>query len=114
MTQLMQDLKYIGSFGVDSGQAIVGDPCYLDKWENWDETEPFDNHKEKAGSYGYLGACGVTLGEQQAGTLGFADAVAFSTGYGDGVYPVYAKYNDDGRISMVIIDFNGELDMDEE
>lgn len=110
----MDNLTYIGSFSVDSGQAIVGDPCYLDKWENWDNSESFDNHKDKAGQYGYLGACGVTLGENSAGVLGSADAVAFTTGYGDGLYPVYAKYNEDGRIAMVVIDFNGELDDEEQ
>lgn len=30
--------------------------------------------------------------------------VAFSSGYGDGLYPVYAEYNDDGRIVRVTID----------
>jgi hypothetical protein len=113
MTQLT-GLKYIGSFAVDSGQAMIGDPCYLDGWQNWDNEEPFDNHVQKAGEYGYLGACGVTLGDESAGTLGSADAVAFATGYGDGLYPVYAKYNEDGRIVMVIVDFNGELDEEQE
>jgi|SanBayMetagenome_1026888.scaffolds.fasta_scaffold17305_3 hypothetical protein len=113
-TETMTSMTYIGSFAVDSGQAIVGDPCYLDKWENWAEDEPFDNHKEKAGNYGYLGSCGVTLSESSAGTLGNSEAVAFTTGYGDGLYPVYAKYNEDGRIVMVVIDFNDELNDEEQ
>tara|TARA_R110002020_G_scaffold64790_2_gene171608 strand:+ start:325 stop:765 length:441 start_codon:yes stop_codon:yes gene_type:complete len=28
--------KLIGSFGVDSGQVLIGDPCYLDKFINDD------------------------------------------------------------------------------
>jgi len=36
-------------------------------------------------------------------------AVVFSTGYGDGVYPVYVQMNEDGRVSKVVIDFEGEL-----
>ena len=109
MTQVITGLEYLGSFSVDSGQAIVGDPCYLDQWENWDNNESFDNHKDKAGQYGYLGACGVNL-DKGYGTLGTADAVTFNTGYGDGLYPVYGKFNEDGRLVMAIIDFNGELE----
>lgn len=109
----MSKLEYVGSFAVDSGQAMVGDPCYLDRWENWNSPEPFENHKEKAGEYGYLGACGVTL-KSGAGQLGSADAVVFTTGYGDGIYPVYAEYNEDGRIAKIIIDFIGDEYEDED
>ena len=107
-TTLLKGLVYAGSIAVDSGQAMVGDPCYLDGWEPWANGTPFD-HEEKAGTYGYLGACGVTL-KDGYGQLGNADAVVFTTGYGDGLYPVYVKLNDDGRVGMVVIDFEGELD----
>lgn len=100
-------MTYIGSFSVDSGQAMVGDPCYLDNWENWENNEPFDKHVEKAGQYGYLGACGTTL-KDGYGILGTGSAVVFTTGYGDGVYPVYAEFNDEGRIAKIVIDFIGE------
>ena len=101
-------LTYIGSFSVDSGQAIVGDPCYLDTWENWNSEESnFEDHEIKAGQYGYLGACGVTLKEGY-GVLGMGSAVAFTTGYGDGVYPVFANINEDGRITKIVIDFEDE------
>jgi hypothetical protein len=103
-----KNLTLIGRFAVDSGQAIIGDPCYLDEWEPWnDQADSFDKHVEKAGEYGYLGACGVTLKEGY-GELGMASAVAFSTGYGDGLYPVYAEINDDGRVAKIIVDFVGE------
>jgi hypothetical protein len=111
-TTTLTDLVYAGSIAVDSGQAMVGDPCYLDKWENWTDGTPFD-HEAKAGEYGYLGACGVTL-KDGYGQLGSAEAVAFTTGYGDGLYPVYVKLNDDGRVGMVVIDFDGELDKEQE
>ena len=102
-----KEMTYIGEFSVDSGQAIVGDPCYLDEWENWDNDEPFDNHVQKKGQYGYLGACGVTL-TQGYGILGMGRAVAFTTGYGDGLYPVYAEFDENGRVAKVVIDFIGE------
>ena len=97
-------MTYIGSFTVDSGQAIVGDPCYLNDWENWDNKEPFEKHLEKKGQYGYLGACGMTLTEGY-GTLARGRAVAFTTGYGDGFYPVYAEFDESGHISKIVIDF---------
>jgi hypothetical protein len=102
------NMTYIGSFAVDSGQAIVGDPCYLEDWEPWNSEEHhFDEHEKKAGEYGYLGACGITLKEGY-GELGNSTAVAFTTGYGDGLYPVYAEINDDGRVAQIVIDFVGE------
>ena len=102
------EMTLIGTFTVDSGQAMVGDPCYLDEWEPWnDKADSFDDHVKKAGEYGYLGACNATLTEGY-GTLGMGNSVVFTTGYGDGLYPVYAEFNEDGRIAKVVIDFVGE------
>lgn len=102
----IKEMTLIGHFSVDSGQAMVGDPCYLDDWENWENGTPFD-HESKAGQYGYLGACGITLKEGY-GELDRGKAVAFSTGYGDGLYPVYAELNEDGRVARVVIEFISE------
>ncbi len=103
-----KDLTLIGYFSVDSGQAMIGDPCYLDEWEPWnDKADNFEEHVNKAGEYSYLGACGVTL-KKGYGGLGNGMSVAFSTGYGDGVYPVYAEIDDDGRIARVVIEFIGD------
>jgi hypothetical protein len=55
------------------------------------------NISKKVGEYGYLGACNATLGKG-FGQLGGQNAVAFSTGYGDGLYPVYADITEDGRV----------------
>lgn len=116
-----QGFRLIGTFGVDSGQAMITDPCYLDKWKPWDsKEEPFENHKEKAGEYGYLGAAGLTLSKGY-GQFGLYDGVVFTTGIGDGVYPVYARFENigtpempDERIAQVVIDFFGEFDPDGE
>jgi hypothetical protein len=41
--------------------------------------------------------------------MGHAGAgVAVSSGYGDGVYPVFAHYNKDGRVARVEIIFDEE------
>ena len=106
MTQL-DGLVLAGTFGVDSGQAMVGDPCYLDEWktnvgEDW-------NLEGKVGDYSYQGASATTI-ENNYGELGISTAVVFSTGYGDGLYPVYVKLNNDGRVSKVVIDFEGDID----
>ena len=108
MSKTLLDLQYIGSFTVDSGQAMVGDPCYLDDWKPWDsEKEEFDQHPKHKGEYGYLGACNATLTEGY-GDLALGTGVVFTTGYGDGIYPVYAKFNEDGRITKIVIDFESE------
>lgn len=110
-TITLDKLTYAGSFGVDSGQAMVGDPCYLDNWEtNNNESWELDG---KVGQYSYHGASATTIASNY-GELGISSAVVFSTGYGDGVYPVYVKLNDDGRVGMVVIDFDGELDEEQE
>jgi hypothetical protein len=91
---------------------MVGDPCYLD---NWDTNKNDEWSLEgKQGQYSYQGASATTLSENSAGELGIGTAVVFSTGYGDGYYPVYAHYNEDGRISMVIIDFENNIGEDGE
>ena len=110
----VDSLQLIGEFTVDSGQAMVGDPCYLDSWKHWnqDNDEKFDEYEKHKGEYGYLGACETTI-KRGFGELGDNSAVAFTTGYGDGIYPVYAQLNEDGRVAIVVIDFTGEYNIDE-
>jgi hypothetical protein len=103
----LTNLIQAGSFGVDSGQAMVGDPCYLD---NWDTNKNEDWAIEgKEGQYSYHGASATTLANSY-GELGMGTAVVFNTGYGDGLYPVYVQMNEDGRVSKVVIDFEGDID----
>ncbi len=106
MQATLSDLVLAGHFGVDSGQAMVGDPCYLDQWKTNEGDEW--NLEGKVGEYSYQGVSATTL-ESNYGTVGMHSAVAFSTGYGDGIYPVYVQLNEDGRVSKVVIDFEGEL-----
>jgi len=103
----IDNLIEAGWFSVDSGQAMVGDPCYLDGWKT-NEGEEW-NLEGKIGDYSYQGASATTI-ENSFGELGIGTAVVFNTGYGDGYYPVYVQINDDGRISKVVIDFEGNLD----
>ena len=105
------NLVLAGHFAVDSGQAMVGDPCYLD---NWDTNKNDDwNTDGKEGQYSYHGASATTIANSY-GELGNGTAVVFNTGYGDGLYPVYVQINDDGRVSKVVIDFEGDLDEEQD
>ncbi len=111
MKDLLTDLEYAGSISVDSGQAIVGDPCYLSDYDP--NTKEEWNLEGKEGQYSYQGISATTIASN-FGSIGDGLAVAFSTGYGDGSYPVYVKTNSDGRVSMVVIDFDNNLDEEQE
>lgn len=152
----MAERKLIGRVGVDSGQLLIIDPCYIeDHWENNGTTEAirfwgagqeqvadilkqqgqnptYVNHSyrlplneqlneeqahelvdvarksikdvviiAKSTTNSYDKVCDLTLSKEQAGTLPYRRgheglAVAFSSGFGDGVYDVYATYQDYG------------------
>lgn len=142
------DLVRIGSVGVDSGQLLLIDPCYIDsQWQReefkdvrryrhktsgevlqyqvdfphyeasipkhgktmneliatgeWEKMPmPFPEHE-----LSYYAVSRVTIeSEKLGGNVGML-ATAFSTGYGDGYYDVYARYGKDGRIMQVVVDF---------
>jgi len=88
--------KIIGYCGVDSGQILLIDPCYV-----WGDR--FDADGEPTGG-DYDAACRITLSEAGAGEV--AGGVVTGTAYGDGAYPVTAEYGADGRILRVTIDFD--------
>lgn len=155
--------KLLGHVGVDSGQLVITDPCYIDsEWEKKDmvdiriykhkktgkllkynsqftpkdkkfKGELFDNYKsitsfkksmnelltnkeveempvpEKLkliSSFSYAGVCETTMADKHQINykLGHPGAaVAFSSGLGDGYYPVYG-YFQEGRCWKVEID----------
>lgn len=111
----VSDLEYVGSFGVDSGQVIMVDPCYL---HNITKFEYGKTYGWLDGEYGtgdqnsYAEACETTSGEKQAGEMKTISAVVSSTGWGDGQYPVYVRRKH-GRIVQIVIDFNGEVEPNE-
>lgn len=89
------DWQQVGIIGVDAGLCWIGDPCYCvtpdanshpaKTWKEFCDLLP-DNDMTKQWNYpnGHSG-------------LG----VSVQTGYGDGTYPVYVKYNNEGRVSEV-------------
>ena len=93
--------KQIGTCGVDSGLIMLGDPCY-----SLHRISPYEEFGETWESF-----CDI-LDERDINTKNFINigegiAMIVNTLYGDGEYPVYAKYQD-GRISQIKIDFRGE------
>ena len=111
MKTTIRDLVLVGTFAVDSGQAMVGDPCYLDQWKTDEGVEW--NLEGKVGTYTYQGASATTI-ENAYGELAMGSAVVFSTGYGDGYYPVYVQMNEDGRVTKVVIDFEGDMNEEQD
>jgi len=99
--------KKIGDVGVDSGQVMITDPCYIEN--EWIKRK-FDPHSPRTREFSYNGACHETVTEGGGGQLnyrlGHAGAgVAASSGWGDGVYPIFASYNEEGRIAKLEIIF---------
>lgn len=99
----MTKWKQVGVIGVDAGLCWIGDPCYLKSgelpWEDWhkfcDKIYDLENGKDQ----------GVTQFNYELGHPGLG--VLTTTGYGDGIYPVYAKFKD-SRVVQIKIDFEHE------
>lgn len=88
---LKKGWRQIGVCGVDSGQLLITDPCYIDsQWER----EAFVPGSVPKYPFSYNACAQVTLAKD-GGQLMFkmghpGVGVTFSSGIGDGVYPVYA------------------------
>jgi hypothetical protein len=102
----------VGMIAVDSGQVMVGDPCYLSEWK--DNEFNCDNMEKTAYTYTYHGACSATCGMQGAGVLGNVSAVACATAYGDGSYPVYVERNSTGAIVRLTVEFDEHNDEEDD
>jgi hypothetical protein len=89
----------VGVVGVDAGMVWIGDPCYC-------VTPDASCHPAKT----WMEFCDLlheggfdSRGHQQFNvSTGIAGlGVAVSSGYGDGVYPVYIRRNEEGRVAGV-------------
>lgn len=107
------ELVYLGEVGVDSGQLMITDPCYIDcEWldESFISQDPAESpamvtERSVLMPYSYDGASHASLrgGGQLAFRMGHAGAgVSFPTAWGDGAYPVYAEQHN-GRTVRVFI-----------
>lgn len=109
-------MELVGYFGIDSGQVLISDPCYLSDFKDErDSGGVFNAELPKPYPFSYNGACSATCSEDNAGVLGVLRGneglgIAVSTGYGDGCYPVYIKKNSEGRVMKIVINFGGTGD----
>lgn len=93
----------VGTVGVDSGQIMLVDPCYV--------KQTFETAWNAKPGLNYAGACEATLSDKHCGNFGGSSmAFATSSGYGDGEYDVYVRRLGD-RIAEVKIVF---IDSEEE
>ena len=151
--------KLIGHVGIDSGQLLLCDPCYIDsEWEKEDFEDfrsyqhkdtgneltykiNFKNYQEPIEDYdgknmneliatgeweevpgpvaihpfSYNACTKATLSEDGHGELKFKHGhpgvgVAFSTAFGDGLYPVVEHYMADGTLRSVEVLFQTDDD----
>lgn len=93
--------ELIGVVGVDSGSLLIGDPCY---WIDQEVralymTDDFFANQHIQANY-------------EAGHSG--KGIFSATGWGDGMYEVYATFNSDGRIAKLEVIFIEDEDHDAE
>ena len=111
--------EYIGTIGVDSGQMMLADPCYVkDFADDNSDAEGVMKLMEamKDGSdnsFSYIGACSQSNTPQQAGVLvndiGAEMGVVCRSGLGDGGYPVYVKRHDFGEWGKRVVEMKIEF-----
>lgn len=105
---MTRTVKQIGVIGVDAGLCWIGDPCYI-------------LHRDKLPSAigsSWADFCRILREGNGAATLKQFNfdqghpglGVAVETGYGDGLYPVYAEFNEKGRVCGVLVEFIGGED----
>lgn len=97
--------RRMGYVGVDSSHIWIGDPCYVmgenapeitKHWQGFVDRlwDPETGHTE----------------DRFAQPVGDKLGMAIPSGLGDGLYPVYATFDEDGAVATVTVDFAGELD----
>ena len=86
-----------GYVGVDSGQVMIVDPCYVIR----DDAE-----YEKLGCSDEYQA----IRSVRHPITGLGCGVIVRSGYGDGCYPVAVKLNREGRVKSVTVTFIAEGD----
>lgn len=105
------NLIKIGQIGVDAGICWIGDPCYIlhqenglpkDIGNNWTE---FCDRLDRKGFYS-----GNHIGVQFNYDGGYSGlGVVSTTGFGDGIYDVFAEIEDRGawgkRVKRIIVEF---------
>jgi len=90
--------KVIGQVDVDSGSILISDPTHINYEFSIKGDDIYDIYPDQD-RYRQIST------KKTKNTIQIPIAMTLQTGYGDGVYPVTAHYNRDGRIAKVEIDF---------
>lgn len=78
------EIIHVGDIGVDSGTILIGDPCYDGAPENFYMLEESSPGVRDLGLYQLI----------------------INTYHGDGLYPVFVEYGENGSPRRVTIDFD--------
>ena len=101
-------VKKSTNIGVDSGQCgVFSKESYRNDNHEvivGDGDVSFFGQPQGDGDSWYFKICSHTLGEKRYGV--YDKGVVSSSGIGDGVYTLYVKRNDEGKIVSFLIDFN--------
>lgn len=122
----------VGECGVDSGQIMIIDPCYISDYPEFHDDKGWDRYckmlspKDKNGKgvdNGFDQILQVESGipkqlnknpdgYEQLGWMqgNWGEGVISQTAHGDGTYPVYADIDRDGSVVSLRIDFEGNDD----
>lgn len=86
--------KLIGTLPVDAGCLVIIDPCYLLSASptGGSNVDPYDEILDS----------GAGLIDDGYQSVGKDSGIVFNTGYGDGAYPMFARF-DGGRVMEVRI-----------
>jgi hypothetical protein len=97
---------HVGDVWVDAGAIWVGDPCYV---IGTDSNYGQMTWKEFCDKWFAHDKSGTLKNSDHAGVsevLGTGIGMAIDTTWGDGSYPVYVEYHENGRPERVTIEFN--------
>src|SRR3990172_506254 len=100
----MANRVLLGEVGIDSGQLLLINPCYIDGEEELDDLGKSGTYEEcsRLTLSGQGGQLNYRLGHPGLG-------VVSRTGRGDGLYPVYAEMMDTGdgrlRVKRLVVEF---------
>lgn len=108
------DLIY-GATPFSNYEEVIEDGKTMNQLVEEGLVEKIEDPNKPVGEYSYRGACATTDNEASGGELNYklghsGAGVVVSSGYGDGHYPVYAEYIDEGmgrRIANITVDFMG-------
>lgn len=105
------DWTKIGNLPVDAGCIMLSDPCYVLP----DSRYNAEGALLKEAPYDYKDMLEEMEKEDwpqifKVKPKGYSNPLGLivESGYGDGLYPVYAKFNKEGRLIKVMIDFDME------